>query len=173
TTDKSFTATGYGGSVNAIVEPLSNFRLIATNYFSKGGGRYIGNTGTPDFIVNADFSITTVPSRSGIYGTEITAGKSLLYGYYSYTHIEDRVTVDANGTTPIGYGIPGSQAANHNIQEGTVGLTQTFFRDPKIGGMQLWIQYSYLKRTPFSVPAGTPSSAKMSMLYLNLRYILP
>ncbi len=35
------------------------------------------------------------------------------------------------------------------------------------------VQFSNLKRTPFSVPAGTPSSAKLNMLYVNVRYVLP
>jgi hypothetical protein len=171
-TDASFTKTGYGGSVNAVVEPVKNFRLIATNFFSKGGGRYIANTGTPDFIVNPDFSLSLVRSWSGIYGTEITAKNTLLYGYYSLDRINQNTTFDADGQTLIGYGIAG-QAANHKIDEATVGLTQTFFRDPKIGGMQLMIQYSHLKRTPFSVPAGTPSDAKLNMVYVNVRYLLP
>ena len=172
-TDSSSSATGYGGSVNAVIEPVKNFRLMATNFFSKGGGRYIGNTGTPDFIVNPDFSMSLVQSWSGIYGTEITAKNTMVYGYYSLERIDQNTTLDADGKTPIGYGIVGSAAANHKIDEYTVGLTQTFFRDPKIGGMQLMLQYSHLQRTPFSVPAGTPSDAKMNMVYVNVRYILP
>jgi hypothetical protein len=173
TTNASSSTTGYGGSVNAVVEPVKNFRLMATNFFSKGGGRYIGNTGTPDFIVNPDFSMSLVQSWSGIYGTEITSKNTLLYGYYSLTRIDQNTTLDADGKTPIGYGIVGSTAANHKIDEATVGITQTFFRDPKIGGMQLMLQYSHLQRRPFSVPAGTPSSASLNMLYVNVRYVLP
>lgn len=172
-TSASSTNTGTGGSINVVLEPVKNLRLLANNYFSKGGGRYIANTNIPDFIVNPDFSLTPVNSWSGIYGLEVTAKKSLLYGYYSVSQADQTVTVDANGKTPIGYGIDGSQSANHKIQETTVGLTQTFFRDPKIGGMQLMLQFSNLKRTPFSVPAGTPASANLNMLYVNVRYILP
>ena len=172
-TDSTSSATGYGGSVNFVLEPVKNFRLMAANFFSKGGGRYIGNTGTPDFVVNPDFSMSLVQSWSGIYGTEITARNTMLYGYYSLERIDQNTTLDADGKTPIGYGIVGSTAANHEIDEYTAGLTQTFFRDPKLGGMQLMLQYSYLKRTPFSVPAGTPSSANMNMFYVNIRYILP
>jgi hypothetical protein len=173
TTDTSFTKEGYGGSVNVVLEPVKNFRVIATNFFSKGGGRHIANTGTPDFIVNPDFSMALVKAWSGIYGAEITAGNTLLYGYYSLDRIDALTTLDADGKTPIGYGIPGNGGANHKIDEGTVGLTQTFFRDPKIGGMQLMIQYSYLKRTPFSVPSGTSSDAHLNMVYVNVRYLLP
>jgi hypothetical protein len=172
-TDTSFSKTGYGGSVNFVVEPVKNFKLVATNFFSDGGGRYIANTGTPDFIVNPDYSMSLVKAWSGIYGPEITVGKTLVYGYYSVDRVTENTTLDADGKTQIGYGVTGSTAANKDINETTIGLTQTFFRDAKIGGMQLMLQYSYLKRTPFSVPAGTPSNATMSMFYLNVRYILP
>src|SRR6202011_5416729 len=104
--------TGSGESWNPVIEPVKGFRLIATNFFSKGGGRMIANTGTPDFIVNPDFSMSLVKSWSGIYGAEITAKNTLLYGYYSVDRINQNVTLDADGKTPIGYGIAGSQAAN-------------------------------------------------------------
>jgi hypothetical protein len=34
-------------------------------------------------------------------------------------------------------------------------------------------QYSHVRRTPFSVPAGTPADAAVNMLYFNVRYFLP
>ena len=146
---------------------------MALNYYSNGGGRYIANTGLPDFIVNPDFSMSLVKTWSGIYGTEITANKSLIFGYYSLAGADQNTTLDADGKTPIGYGVLNSTGANKKIQEATVGLTQTFFRDPKIGGMQLILQYSYLTREPFSVPVGISSSAHMNMFYLDVRYLLP
>jgi hypothetical protein len=172
-TSATSTDTGTGESINVVLEPIRNLRLIAANFFSKGGGRYIANTNIPDFIVNPDFSLTPVDSWSGIYGAEVTAKQTLLYGYYSIAKVDRTVTVDANGTTPIGYGINGSQTANHKIQEATVGITQTFFRDPKAGAMQLMVQFSNVQRTPFSVPVNTPSDAKVNMLYVNVRYVLP
>jgi hypothetical protein len=174
TTDTSFTSTGTGGSINGVFEVIPNYRLVATNYYSNGGGRYIANTNLPDFIVNPDFSMSTAKTFSGIYGAELgVTPKSLVYGYYSLAKIDKLTALDADGKTPIGYGIDGSTTANRKIQETTIGITQTFFRDPKIGGLQLMLQYSYLKRTPFSVPAGTPADAHMNMLYVNVRYVLP
>jgi len=172
-TDGSFTSTGFSGSVNFVIEAIKNVKIVALNYWSNGGGRIIANTNTPDFIVNPDFSMSLVKAFSGIYGVEASAKKTLVYGYYSMDNIDKNVTLDADGKTQIGYGVDGSQSANHKIHETTVGLVQTFFRDPKIGGMQLMIQYSYLQRTPFSVPVGTPTDAKMNMFYVNVRYILP
>jgi hypothetical protein len=165
--------TGTGESVNVNIEPIRNVHLIATNFFTKGDGRYIANTNTPDFIVNPDFSMSAVKSWSGIYGAEVQAAKTLLFGYYSLAKVDQDVTLDANGKTMIGYGVTGSQTANHKLDEATVGFNQTFFRDPRIGGMQLIFQYSYLKRTPFSVPANTPADAKMNMVFVDVRYLLP
>jgi hypothetical protein len=172
-TSATATETGTGGSVNVVLEPLKDVRVVATNFFSSGGGRYIANANIPDFIVNADQTISLVKSWSGIYGAEATVKKSLLYAYYSVVRATENVGVDANGKTPIGFGITGSQSANEKINETTVGITQTLFRDPKVGGMQLMVQYSNVQRTPFSVPAGTPSDARMNMVYVNVRYLLP
>jgi hypothetical protein len=172
-TNTEFSATGTAGSVNAVLEPIKNIRFVATSFFSDGSGRYISNTNVPDFIVNADGSLSLVKSRSFIVGPEIQAGpKTLIYGYYSWGQFDQNVTLDTNGKQ-IGFGVTGNTAANHKLIEPTVGVTETFFRDPKFGGMQLMVQYSYLRRTPFSVPSGTPADAKLHMIYVNVRYILP
>jgi len=159
--------------VNVVVEPVKNFKLIATNYFSKGGGRYIANENIPDLVVNADQSLSTVKSWSGIYGVEVQPKNTLLYGYYSVVRADALTGFDVNGTTRIGFGILGSQSANQKVNELTLGVTQTLFRDPKIGGMQLMLQYSNVERTPFSAPVNTPSTAKLNMVYVNVRYLLP
>lgn len=172
-TDSHFSKTGFSGSVNVVLQPVKRVSLVATNFFSNGGGRQIANTNIPDFIVDPDYSLSLVKSFSGIYGAEITQKNSLVYGYYSLARADRTVTFDADGVTVIGYGVNGSQSANHKMNETTVGLTQTIFKDPKIGGMQLMFQFSHLQRTPFAVPAGTPASAKLNMFYANIRYILP
>lgn len=172
-TNSKFSKTGFSGSVNVILQPVKPVSLIATNFFSNGGGRQIANTNIPDFIVNPDYSLSLVKSFSGIYGAEITEKKSLLFGYYSLARADRNVTFDADGVTVIGYGVNGSQTANHKLNETTVGLNETIFKDPKIGGMQLIFQFSHVQRTPFVVPAGTPSSARLNMFYVDVRYILP
>jgi hypothetical protein len=172
-TDATFKQTATGGAVNVALEPAPSVRLVATSFFSSGGGRYLANTNLPDFIVNPDASITLVATRSYLIGTEIQAGrKTGLYAYYSEAHADHAVTSDVDGSA-IGFGVPGSTAANERIGETTAGVTQTFFRDPKIGGLQVMVQYSHVRRTPFSVPAGTPADAAVNMLYVNIRYFLP
>jgi hypothetical protein len=179
-TDTKFSKTGTGGSINLSLEPGTPVvHIVLMNFFSDGGGRYIANTNMPDFIVNADGSLATVSSKSGIYGAEATVKKSLVYGYYSLAQADAKTTLDANGTTVIGFGVPNSQSANHKVEEETVGLTQTLIRDPKFGGLQIWLQYSHVKRTVFSSPTTLPTGtlpgnvAKTNMFYVNFRYILP
>lgn len=99
TTDTTYKKEGTGASVNAVFEPVKNFKLVATNVFSQGAGRYIANTNIPDFIVNSDFSMSTVKSWSGIYGPEIQANKSLFYGYYSIAQADQALTSDTSGAT--------------------------------------------------------------------------
>jgi hypothetical protein len=170
--DQTFTATGTAFEVGGNVEPVKNLHLMTSAYFSTGGGRYIANVNGPDFIVNADGSMTLVGANSVLAGGEFTHAKTLVYGYYSHAHFDQQTTTDVDGKT-IGFGVPGSTAANHTLNEGTVGFTQTLFRDPKIGGMQAMFQYSNVQRTPFSVPSGTPSKATVNMVYVNVRYLLP
>jgi hypothetical protein len=171
--------TGTGASLNAAFEVVPGARIVLMNYWGSGSGRYISNANLPDFIVNPDGSLSKVKTWSGIYGAEITQKKTLVYGYYSLAQGDQNTTFDANGTTPIGFGVPNSQSANHKVEEFTLGLTQTFFRDPKIGGMQLMLQYSNVKRTVFSSPTTLPTGtlpgnqAKTNMFYVNVRYILP
>jgi len=172
-TSATHAATGSGGSVNVALEPVPNLRLIALNFFSSGGGRYIANENIPDVIINADHSPSPVKSWSTIDGVEFTHRSSLVFGYYSVAHADQLVGVDANGTTPIGFGLANAPSANHTVEEATAGLTQTFFRDPKIGGLLLMLQYSRVRRTPFSVPAATPPNARTHMMFVCVRYLLP
>jgi hypothetical protein len=113
-----------------------------------------------------------VGSRSTLAGAEYTYQRTVAYGYFSYASFDQTVTTDADGT-PIGYGIAGSTAANHTLHETTLGVTQTLFRDAKVGTLQVLGQYSNVARTPFSVPNGAPSHATTNMIFIDVRYILP
>jgi hypothetical protein len=72
-----------------------------------------------------------------------------------------------------GFGIAGAAGANHRIEESTFGINPTFWRDKdKKTSLGLITQYSYLKRTPWSVPANAPTSASTNMLYVDVRFTL-
>ena len=172
--DRTFSATGTGFSVSGVFEPVKDVRLIGTTLVSDGGGRYmIGHASqAPDFMVNPDASITTIGATSGMFGVEAQVKPpTMLFGYYGTVRIDREVASDAG--RDIGYGIPGAMAANRAIDETTVGVNHAFFREPRYGSMQLIVQYSYVKRTPWSVPDGTSASAHAHMFYVTARYVLP
>jgi hypothetical protein len=173
TSNQTYTATGTGQSASAVLEPFKNVRLIGTAFTSHGGGRYLMGLG-PDFIINADSSLSLVDAKSAIAGAELqVTPKTLVYGYDSFAQFDQAVTVDKNGKA-IGFGVPGSTSANRMIREVTFGVTQTFFKDPRYGAFQLMLQGSYLKRSLFAgAPAGAPSDAALKMFYVNVRYVLP
>src|SRR5262245_10793384 len=171
TTETSFSATGTGFSASAIVEPVKGLRVIGTTLLSDGGGRYMIGL-APDFMVNADASITTIGARSFLAGVEAQVRPpTMVFGYYGTVRIDQEVASDAG--KPIGYGITGSTLANHTIDETTVGVNHAFFREPRYGALHLIVQYSYVSRAPWAVPQGTPSSAKTNMVYVIARYVLP
>jgi hypothetical protein len=163
--------TGSGVSVGAVIEPMKNVTLIGSAFFSSGGGRYmIGQA--PDFMVNADGSPTTIGSTSALAGVEAQVKpKTMLFGYFGTVRIDQQIGFD--GAEPIGYGIPGSTSANRAIDETTAGANQTLVKESGHGALNLIFQYSYVKRTPWSVPEGTPQSAHVHMVYISVRYILP
>jgi hypothetical protein len=166
-----YLTTGSGVSLAAVIEPIKNVTLIGSGFFSSGGGRYmIGQA--PDFMVNADGSPTTIASTSALGGIEAQVKpRTMLFGYFGTVRVDQQVGLD--GSDQIGYGIAGSTAANRAIDETTAGANHTLVREAGHGALNLIVQYSYVKRTPWSVPAGTPGSAHTHMVYISVRYILP
>jgi hypothetical protein len=166
---------GYGGSVNVNFELFKGFHLVSNNFVSDGGGRWIFGQ-APDLIIRADGSISPIHSGSTVDGFEIQAKNTLLYAYWGGVYIRKNYVVDpaAAKLAYVGYGYPGSGNSNNRIvQEPTFGLTQTFWRDPKWGAIQLMLQYSYVTRSPWALAAGSPSNAHANIIYANLRYQLP
>jgi hypothetical protein len=175
----TFSATGAGVFVNLGFDLFKGFRVLTNNFWSDGGGRYIFGQ-VPDLIAHADGSLSLIHVGSTVTGFEFTHANTLLYAYYGGIYVSKNATVDANGTTPIGYGFPGSPSGqNRTIQEETVGFNQTFWRNPTYGALNLMGQYSYLARDPWalsnaaSVALGSPKDAHLNMIFLNLRYTLP
>ncbi len=169
-----FTKAGVGGSVNANLEVVKNFRVISNNYWSDGGGRYMFGQ-APDFAVRSDGSISPVHSGGVNEGFEANATKNLLlWGYYGGIYIGRDVALDANGTSLVGYGYRGSaNSQNRAIQEFTIGFTNTFWKDARYGALSLIGQYEYLTRDPWYVAAGAPKATHDNTIYLDVRYTLP
>jgi hypothetical protein len=193
TLNAKYTQEGGGGSFNFNLNLFDNFHLIATSFYSSGGGRYIYGLG-PDFIVRPDGSPSLDQADSGIGGFEYQATpKTMFYGYYgaayfgrnysvipattTTTTTPTGTTTTTTPTTYVGYGYPAasssSSSQNRTIQEPTFGIIQTFWKSPRYGALQLITQYSYLTRAPWFVAPGSPKDAHLSEAYADIRYVLP
>jgi hypothetical protein len=65
--------------------------------------------------------------------------------------------LDANKTSYIGYGYPGSpNSQTRAIQEITAGWTHTICRDGRFGALQEMVQYAYFFRNPWLVAPNSP-----------------
>ena len=168
-------ANGVGGALNVNFELAKGFRVVSNNYWSDGGGRWMFGL-APDLIVRADGALSPVHSGSTLDGFELQAKNTLLYAYYGGVFIRKNTDTDFSGAkpVPVGYGYDGAPSGqNRSIHEATFGLTQTFWKDPKYGALQLMLQYSYLIRYPWFRPATLPGDAHTNMAFVNLRYLLP
>jgi hypothetical protein len=102
-----------------------------------------------------------------------------LFGlYYGAAYFQRNSFLDTSaGAKPnafIGFG--GLNSANSNnraLQEPTFDWTQTFWRNPQYGAVQLVTQTSYVTRSPWFVAAGAPKNAHLVMVYTSLRYVIP
>ena len=179
--------SGGGGSINMNLELFKNFRLIENAFYSDGGGRYIFGLG-PDLAISqatttSPFTPVPLHAGSGIGGFEWQATKkSMWYAYYGGAYYGRAALVDPSSSTGalVGYGYTKSSSSdNRAIQEGTVGLIQTFWSSPNYGKLQLITQASYLTRAPWyvnplpAVGATDPKNAHLVLAYLDLRYVLP
>jgi hypothetical protein len=168
-----FSATGGGVQAGFNAAIFKRFRLITTNYWSDGGGRYLFGQ-APDLIVRPSGALSLVHAGGTVDGFELNAKKNLLlYAYYGGIFIGRDMAVDTTGKL-IGYGYAGAPASqNRSIQEGTFGFNQTFWKNPRYGAINLMGQYEYATRDPWSVALGTPKSAHDNTIYFNVRYTLP
>jgi len=170
--NEHYTQSAGGGGINFNFEPVKNFHLIANTFFSDGGGRYLFGT-IPDLAIRPDGSISPIHADSFLGGFEYTHKNTLLYGYFGEYYGGKDAIVDTNGKF-VGYGFPGSPNSNNrSIQEPTVGMTQTLWKDPRWGGLYLMFQYSWINRYPWAVLSGQPKDAHNSTIFFNLRYALP
>ncbi len=177
----TYSATAASGEVNGNFELAKNLHLIANTFFGSGNGRYIFAQ-APDVVIRANGTIAPLHSYSTVDGFEANLNKNtLLYGYYGGIYIDRDQILDstAAGNTLanpvyVGYGYKGSpNSQNRTIQEGTIGIIRTFWKNPNYGALSLITQYSYLTRNPWYVGAGAPSTTHSNMYWVDARYTLP
>jgi hypothetical protein len=168
-----FSKTGGGVELGINAEIFKNFRLISTNFWSDGAGRYLFGQ-APNLIVRATGDLSLVHAGSTVEGFEARVKNTLLYGYYSGIYISRNSAIDANGTSGIGYGYSGSpNSQNRDIQEITFGFNQTMWSNPRYGAINVMGQYEWLMRSPWFVAAGAPKGTHDNTIWFNLRYTLP
>lgn len=171
-TQQYFTKVGCGGSVNANLELVRNFRLVTNNFYSDGGGRYLFGV-SPDLIIRADGSPSLMHSGSTVSGIEGAVKNTGFYAYYGGIFISRDTALDVNKSL-IGYGFTGSpNSQNRSTQEITGGFTQTLWKDAKYGALQVMMQYAYFFRNPWYAALNSPKNAHESAVWFNLRYTLP
>jgi hypothetical protein len=168
-----FSTTGAGVQVELNAEVVKHFRLISTNYWTDGDGRYLFGQ-APDVIVRSNGSLSPVHAGGTVDGFEATVKNTLLFAYYGGIIVERDVALDANGKTLIGYGYKGSaNSQNRAIQEGTFGFNQTIWKNPRYGAVSLIGQYEYATRDPWAVATGAPRATHDNTIYFDIRYSLP
>lgn len=171
-TSRKHTIAGGGLALNGNLALGPRLRLLATSFYSDGGGRYIFGLG-PDLVVRPNGGLAAVRAASGMGGFELRPLPAwTFYGYYGAAWFgrNDEMT----NTGAVGFGFPGSSSSdNRLLREFTLGGSHTLWSQPGYGAMALMAQYSYLTRTPWSVAPGAPASAHSHMLWLDLRYSLP
>lgn len=191
---------GVNGALN--VELVKGFRLVANGIWGDGIGRYLIalspqtvivpiQTGPTSFIINPNL----VRAGAGIIGAEATVHKSQFGAYWGGNYAQRNAFADISAANTAGAPIscgPGqpllnkpcigfggtnsANTANRAIQEGSFDWTQTFWRNPQYGAVQLVTQTSYVTRAPWFVaqtPVVAPKNAHLMMGFVSLKYILP
>lgn len=171
---KRFGTTGGGVALSAGIDVTRKLTLLTSNFYSKGGGRYIFGE-APAMIILGNGAPSLLKSMSTLEGVEYQARPSLkLWAYYGGTYIDRNVSIDPSNGDLIGYGYQGSpDSQNRSIQEVSGGFIRFLWKDPGHGALQFSGQYSWLVRHPWWVATGQPASANLNMVYLGLRYSLP
>jgi uncharacterized coiled-coil protein SlyX len=170
------TKTG-GGIQPAFVAGLTKkFRLVGNAFFSNGGGRQIIGLG-PDFVVSPTGNISLVHADTGLAGAELNVtSNTLIAAYYGVAYFGRNAFLDTTvggAGKFVGYGGPGSPNTNNRaIQEPTLDIQHTFWKNPQWGALGLNLQSSYITRAPWNTIGG-PKNAHLFQQYVVLRYILP
>jgi hypothetical protein len=148
--------SGIGG-----FEYQPNPKTLIYAYYS---GAYFGQNVSRNFVT---------PSVAAV-GGNATCTVTGNYGYGDFGAGSVAVNASGTGTCPASLA-PGASpsTANRYIYEPTFGIHYYMWRNPNYGDIRLMTQYSYISRTPWFVAAGAPSTAHLSMIYVNLRYDLP
>ncbi len=172
-----FSTTGAGLQFGLNAAITKGFRLITTNFWDNGEGRYLFGQ-APDVIVRPNGALSPVRSAGTVDGFEATIKNTLLFAYYGGVFIGRDITLDTTASKPIyvGYGESVSGVSqNRVIQEGTIGFNQTMWKSGKYGAINLIGQFEYATRSLWYWASPTPGGkgAHDDTVYMDIRYTLP
>jgi len=194
-TSHSNVGGGFMGGLNVDLWKGSdnrNINFVSYGMWGYGVGRYLIGMGPQVVVAPVNASGATCTSAggcdvkvSGVHAGDFVGGfefrphpKSQFGVYYGGAYFQRNFFPDI--TSPlvvkpfVGFGGPNSANTNNRaLQEGTIDWTQTFWRNPQYGALQLVTQFSYLTRAPWFVAAGAPKNAHLGMGYVSLKYVLP
>src|SRR6185312_14520454 len=175
---------GIFGGLNASIS--KKFRVLGYGMYGDGVGRYFIAFGPSYVVVPINVSPTTfiadpsmVHSGSGYTGLEYQLGsKTQIGAYYGGIYYQRNAFADVTATTAvkpiIGFGGIGSANSNNrSIQEGSLVINHTLWKNPQFGALLLINDASYATRAPWFVAVNAPKNAHMFMDHLVLRYVLP
>ncbi|HEY3756527.1 MAG TPA: hypothetical protein VGL42_10300 [Opitutaceae bacterium] len=170
----------FGGGVgfNNILTPIPNLNVVETAFVSRGGGRYMSASAGPDFVVspleNGAYNIALEYAASAELGLEYSpVPEDTISAYWGESYF-GRQEWQTGPTSYLGYGyLTGANSQNKTIDEYTLANTYTFWKNPSYGSMQLILQASLARRTPWFVAPGAPDNAHTGMFFFDLRYTLP
>ncbi|HEX7288828.1 MAG TPA: hypothetical protein VF532_21775 [Candidatus Angelobacter sp.] len=181
--------TKVGGGVMGATnfELTKKFRILGNAMYGPGIGRYMIAQGPDAVVAPIVLTPTTFNARpSVVHSGAVLAGfewqlgaKTQVAGYVGAFYFGRNFFLDPTQTPTkiIGFGGPGSANSNNRvIQEPTLDLVHTFWKNPSYGALVLINQASYLNREPWFVavtPVPQPKSAHLFMDFLSLRYVLP
>jgi hypothetical protein len=135
-----------------------------TLFYGYGSGAYFGR---------AAYAVGTSELATGAG----SPGTCAVTTYYGYGQGPGSAVLTSGGGTCAQPASNASGSANRFLYEPTVGIIQTFWRNPSYGDLKLITQYSYVSRAPWFTTAPASASilptAHNSMVYIDLRYDLP
>ncbi len=189
------TKTGEGFQAALNYEVVQNLRFLGSGMWGTGIGRYLIGAG-PQAVVfpipavsggtcvsgaagGCDVNISMVRSGTALVGIEAQPMPKSQFGFYYGGAFFGRnsfpdLTSPAVVKPIIGFGGANSaNIVNRAIQEGSAEWTQTFWKNPQYGAVLLVTQASYVTRSPWFVPTGSPKNAHLVQGFVSMRYVLP
>lgn len=172
------TQRGYGGGLNANIEPVKGLNFVGSMFYDRGAGRYIGGLG-PDTVVKPGGQVSLVASHSIVAGAEWQALRhSLVSLYYSGAWFDQKSYLDTTSfSSPqpyIGFGGPNSaNNQNKRMTEWTFDFDQNVWNSKQHGSFDIQTQLSHVWRSPWFVANGAPGHASADMAFVNFQYNLP